>query len=147
MNATQEVFEQKQLRILLFGGTARTRDAIRQTLENAHFELTSAATNSDALGLVLLQSFGTVIACLDQDRDGNFVLLAVKRHWLPDSRIIAVSNCLDAEVATAARLRVDVVVTPFSIEQVTEFIHSQVREFKSPSSSEPWTNIDKRNLA
>jgi DNA-binding NtrC family response regulator len=140
-----------RLNLLVVDGGNHIRDAILRSFDNQQFEVVSASTSSEALGLVATQHFDLVITCLQVRRAGDgFVLVAAIRHLQPEARIVAVSDSLDTQEAIMAiRLQVDVIATPFNVRQVAELIYPQIvgPKFPSGSDTEEWDAHNSRTLA
>jgi len=97
-------------------------NAIQQSLEGENFDVVSAPTTADALGLIVTQSFDVVIIDLRAPRsvDGPTLVTAI-RQLHPKTVIVSVSSSLNVrEAALAVRLEVDFIVKPINIKEVAE---------------------------
>jgi len=122
-----------QMRVLLVDDNDVLHQLMQKTLEDKDFEVISAANVTDALALIVTQSFDVLVTDLHMPGPGDgFSLVTAMRHSQPEALILVLSSFADVEESMAAIvLQADeILVKPFETEKLAELICRRTQERK-----------------
>src|SRR5271169_1942197 len=116
-------------RVLLVDDDDAVRSMMNATLERKGFEVVAAASVTEALRIIIAESFDVLITDLHMPDPGDgFTVVTAMRHSQPDALTLLVSGYPDVQRAMAAiLLEVDeIIVKPFEIGRFTELVRERV---------------------
>ena len=116
-------------RILLVDDDAAVRTMMALTLEHKGFEVVSAANVTEALKLIVTQSFDVLITDLHMPNPSDgFTVVSAMRHSQPKALTLLVSGYPDTKSAMDAILLEadDIIVKPFETGKLAELIHDRM---------------------
>ena len=131
-------------RILLAEDNAETRVTFQEGLEAHGFEVTPAASVSEALGLISMENFDVLLSDLHMpDASDGFTVVNAMRHTQPNAVTLVLSNYPVLQAAmTAILLQADqVLVKPIGFGEISEII---LKKLSSPS---PHIAVKKERVA
>jgi DNA-binding response OmpR family regulator len=116
-------------RILLVDDDAAVRTMMALTLEHKGFEVVSAASVTEALILIVTQSFDVLITDLHMPNPSDgFTVVSAMRHSQPKALTLLVSGYPDTKSAMDAILLEadDIIVKPFETGKLADLIHNKM---------------------
>lgn len=131
-------------RILLAEDNAEARVTFQEGLEAHGFEVTPAASVSEALGLISMENFDVLLSDLHMpDASDGFTVVNAMRHAQPSAVTLVLSNYPVLQAAmTAILLQADqVLVKPIGFGEISEII---LKKLASPS---PHIAVKKERVA
>ena len=128
-------------RILLVDDDAAIRDMMSATLEHKGFEVTAAANVTEALKLIVTETFDVLITDLHMPNPSDgFAVITAMRHTQPDTLTLLVSGYPDVKSAmdTILLQADDIVVKPFEPGKLAELVHNKLltRKLAVPTPKE-----------
>jgi DNA-binding response OmpR family regulator len=118
----------KRPKILLVDQYDQVRHSIQRSLGN-DFDVLSAATVSDAVGLILREDFNGLVINLRGASD-FCILVAATQYFQSSALIVAVSDSLNIQEAILAiRLRADIIVKPSNIREISQLLYATRKSF------------------
>ena len=125
-------------RILLADDNEIVRKVMKLRLEANGFEVISASGVSEALTLIITQSFEVLITDLNMpDAGDGFAVATAMRHSQPEALILVVSGVPDVQQALASvALQADLVLMkPFDVNELGQLIKDKLRKVKRPAGT------------
>jgi DNA-binding response OmpR family regulator len=116
-------------RILLVDDDHAVRAMMNATLERKGFQVVAVATVTEALRLIVTESFDVLITDLHMPNAGDgFTLVTAMRHSQPDALTLLVSGYPDVQSAMAAILLEadEIIVKPFEAGKLAELVHNKL---------------------
>jgi DNA-binding response OmpR family regulator len=116
-------------RILLVDDDAAIRDMMSATLEHKGFAVTAAANVTEALKLIVTETFDVLITDLHMPSPSDgFAVITAMRHTQPDALTLLVSGYPDVKSAMDAILLEadDIIVKPFEPGKLAELVHDKL---------------------
>ena len=120
-------------RILLVDDDAAVRTMMALTLEHKGFEVVSAASVTEALRLIVTQSFDVLITDLHMPNPSDgFTVVSAMRHSQPKALTLLVSGYPDTKSAMDAILLEadEIIVKPFETGKLADLIHDKMIALK-----------------
>src|ERR1700727_2845397 len=116
-------------RILLVDDDAAVRTMMGLTLEHKGFEMISAANVTEALKLIVTQSFDVLITDLHMPNPSDgFTVVSAMRHSQPDALTLLVSGYPDVQSAMSAILLEadEIIVKPFETGRLVDLLRDKL---------------------
>ena len=116
-------------RVLLADDDDAVRAMMNATLERKGFQVVAVATVSEALRLIVTESFDVLITDLHMPNPGDgFTLVTAMRHAQPHALTLLVSGYPDVQSAMAAILMEadEILVKPFEVGKLAELVHDKL---------------------
>jgi DNA-binding response OmpR family regulator len=116
-------------RVLLVDDDHAVRAMMNATLERKGFQVVAVATVTEALKLIVTESFDVLITDLHMPNAGDgFTLVTAMRHSQPNALTLLVSGYPDVESAMAAILLEadDIIIKPFEAGQLAELVRNKL---------------------
>src|ERR1700682_2005436 len=116
-------------RVLLADDDDAVRAMMNATLERKGFQVVAVATVTEALKLIVTESFDVLITDLHMPNAGDgFTLVTAMRHSQPHALTLLVSGFPDVQSAMAAILLEadEIIVKPFEVGRLAEIIHEKM---------------------
>jgi DNA-binding response OmpR family regulator len=128
-------------RILLVDDDAAIRDMMTAPLAHKGFAVTAAANVTEALKLIVTETFDVLITDLHMPNPSDgFAVITAMRHTQPDALTLLVSGYPDVKSAMDAILLEadDIVVKPFEPGKLAELVHNKLltRKLAVPTPKE-----------
>jgi DNA-binding response OmpR family regulator len=121
-------------RVLLVDDDGAVRDMMNATLEMKGFDVVAAANVTEALKLIITESFDVLITDLHMPNPSDgFAVVAAMRHSQPDALTLLVSGYPDVKSAMDAILSQadEIIVKPFEAGKLAEMVHEKLLSRKS----------------
>jgi DNA-binding response OmpR family regulator len=131
-------------RVLLVDDDESVRDMMNATLEKKGFDVVAAANVTEALKLIVTESFDVLITDLHMPNPSDgFAVVAAMRHAQPAALTLLVSGYPDVKSAMdAILLQADeIIVKPFEAGKLAEMVHEKLLTRK------PTTRMQKERVA
>jgi DNA-binding NtrC family response regulator len=99
------------------------------TLERKGFQVVAVATVTEALRLIVTESFDVLITDLHMPNAGDgFTVVTAMRHSQPNALTLLVSGYPDVQSAMAAILLEadDIIIKPFEAGKLAELVHNKL---------------------
>src|SRR5450755_3236964 len=126
-------------RVLLVDDDEAVRTMMSLTLEQKGFEVVAAATVTEALKLIMTETFDVLITDLHMPipSDG-FAVITAMRHTQPKALTLLVSGYPDVKSAMDAILLEadDIIVKPFEAGKLAELVHDKLLNRKPAARTE-----------
>jgi DNA-binding response OmpR family regulator len=125
--------------VLLADDDDSVRAMMNATLERKGFQVVAVATVTEALKLIVTESFDVLITDLHMPNPGDgFTLVTAMRHAQPHALTLLVSGYPDVQSAMAAILMEadEILVKPFEAGKLAELVHDKLVARK-PSARTP----------
>src|SRR5450755_4203380 len=116
-------------RVLLVDDDEAILEMMEQTLKNKGFNVTPAATVTEALKFIATERFDVLITDLHMPNPSDgFAVVTAMRHSQPDALTLLVSGYPDVKSAMdAILLQADhVIVKPFETAKLVELVHDKM---------------------
>jgi DNA-binding response OmpR family regulator len=116
-------------RVLLVDDDEGVRDMMRATLETKGFEVIPASNVTEALKLIITESFDVLITDLHMPNPSDgFAVVTAMRHSQPEALTLLVSGYPDVKSAMDAILLEadDIIVKPFEAGKLAEMVHERL---------------------
>jgi ActR/RegA family two-component response regulator len=116
-------------RVLLVDDDEAVRFMMSTTLERKGFEVVSAANVTEALKLIILQTFDVLITDLHMPNPSDgFAVITAMRHTQPNALTLLVSGYPDVKGAMNAILLEadDIIVKPFDASTLADLVHAKL---------------------
>jgi DNA-binding response OmpR family regulator len=116
-------------RVLLADDDDAVRAMMNATLERKGFQVVAVATVTEALKLIVTESFDVLITDLHMPNPGDgFTLVTAMRHAQPHALTLLVSGYPDVQSAMAAILMEadEILVKPFEVGKLAELVHDKL---------------------
>jgi len=116
-------------RVLLVDDDHAVRAMMNATLEGKGFQVVAVASVTEALRLIVTESFDVLITDLHMPNAGDgFTLVTAMRHSQPNALTLLVSGYPDVESAMAAILLEadDIIIKPFEAGQLAELVRNKL---------------------
>jgi DNA-binding NtrC family response regulator len=129
-------------RVLFVDDDEAIRVMMIATLERKGFDVVPAASVTEALKLVITESFDVLITDLHMPNPSDgFAVITAMRHCQPDALTLLVSGYPDVKSAMDAILLEadDIIVKPFAAGKLAEMVHERLLTLVSASKSEQRT--------
>jgi DNA-binding response OmpR family regulator len=120
-------------RILLVDDDESVRDMMSLTLENKGFDVVSASSVTEALKLIVTETFDVLITDLHMPNPSDgFAVITAMRHSQPSALTLLVSGYPDVKSAMEAILLEtdDIIVKPFAPGKLADIVHDTLRTRK-----------------
>jgi DNA-binding response OmpR family regulator len=130
-------------RVLLVDDDGAVRAMMNEGLQRKGFEVTTAASVTEALRRIATESFDVLITDLHMPDPGDgFTVVSAMRHSQPNALTMLVSGYPDVQSAMAAILLEadEIVVKPFEIGRLTELVNQKILNRK------PTKRLDKERV-
>ena len=130
-------------RVLLVDDDGAVRAMMNEGLQRKGFEVTTAASVTEALRRIATESFDVLITDLHMPDPGDgFTVVSAMRHSQPNALTMLVSGYPDVQSAMAAILLEadEIVVKPFEIGRLTELVNQKMLNRK------PTKRLDKERV-
>jgi DNA-binding response OmpR family regulator len=121
-------------RVLLVDDDEAVRTMMSATLERKGFDVVPAASVTEALKLIIAESFDVLITDLHMPNPSDgFAVITAMRHSQPDALTLLVSGYPDVKSAMDAILLQadDIIVKPFEAGKLAELVHEKLLTRKS----------------
>jgi DNA-binding NtrC family response regulator len=105
------------------------REMMRATLERKGFDVTPAANVTEALKLIITETFDVLITDLHMPNPSDgFAVITAMRHSQPDALTLLVSGYPDVKSAMDAILLQadDIIVKPFEAGKLADLVHEKL---------------------
>ena len=116
-------------RVLLVDDDDAVREMMSLTLQTKGFDVTLAASVTDALKLIMAESFDVLITDLHMPNPSDgFAVITAMRHTQPDALALLVSGYPDVKSAMDGILLQadDIIVKPFEAGTLAELVHQKL---------------------
>jgi DNA-binding response OmpR family regulator len=121
-------------RVLLVDDDDAVRSMMEEILNRKGFDVVAAATVTEALRLISVETFDVLVTDLHMPHPGDgFTVVSAMRHSQPDALTLLISGYPDVQSAMAAiLLEVDeIIVKPFDVGKLTELVRNKMSARKS----------------
>jgi DNA-binding response OmpR family regulator len=125
-------------RVLLVDDDEAVRTMMSLTLEQKGFEVVAAATVTEALKLIMTETFDVLITDLHMPNPSDgFAVITAMRHTQPKALTLLVSGYPDVKSAMDAILLEadDIIVKPFEAGKLAELVNDKLLTRKPPVST------------
>jgi DNA-binding response OmpR family regulator len=116
-------------RVLLVDDDHAVLAMMNATLERKGFQVVAVATVTEALRLIVTESFDVLITDLHMPNAGDgFTVVTAMRHSQPNALTLLVSGYPDVQSAMAAILLEadDIIIKPFEAGKLAELVHNKL---------------------
>jgi DNA-binding response OmpR family regulator len=120
-------------RVLLVDDDEAVRTMMSATLEGKGFEVVSAASVTEALKLIITETFDVLITDLHMPNPSDgFAVITAMRHSQPDALTLLVSGYPDVKSAmdTILLQADDIIVKPFEAGKLADLVHEKLHSRK-----------------